>query len=56
MSIDDFSDDIFLKWLEESVKFFRTPRIDMKASAIEVEKIIHTIKSTMQHIDKYKGC
>jgi len=51
MSLDQFSDDDFLKWLEETVKFFRTSRLDMKGTALVVSNIIIAIKMTKPHID-----
>ncbi len=54
MSIDQFDDDVFLKWLDQSVEFFKTSRIDLKATALEVTNIINVIKTTKPHIDKNK--
>jgi hypothetical protein len=54
MSIDAFSDEIFINWLEESTEFFNSPLIDMQQTGNECEKLVNEIKTTISNLDKNK--
>ena len=54
MTLDDFDDGVFLKWLEDCAAFFRSNRIEMKATANVVDNIIILIKKTISSIDREK--
>ncbi len=54
MSLDDFDDEVFLKWLDNCAAFFRSNRIKMEATATVVDDMISLIKKTISSIDKEK--
>lgn len=54
MSLDDLEDKVFLQWLENSTTFFRSPRIEMDATAKVVDEMIILIKGTISSIDGVK--
>jgi len=54
LSLDDFDDEVFLKWLDNCTAFFRSNRIEMEATATVVDDMIILIKKTISSIDKEK--
>lgn len=54
MSLDDFKDEVFFEWLDNSVKFYNAQRIEMKATSKSVEEIITTLKQTTLDANKLK--
>lgn len=52
MSIDDFGDEVFLEWLQDCAKLFRSQRLEMEATAVVVDEILELINRTMSKIDQ----
>jgi len=52
MSLDDFGDDVFIEWLKDCAKLFRSQRLEMEATAIVVDKIIALIRNPISKIDQ----